>query len=57
MTDNSRKIFKVAVENAAFGFDKLFDYEAKPGQGEALVGCRVLVPFGRGKRPRQGIVF
>lgn len=57
MTDNSRTIFKVAVENAAFGFDKLFDYEAQPEQGENLVGCRVLVPFGRGKKPRQGIVF
>ncbi len=51
-------IARVAVENTAYHFDKLFDYliddrfldTAKPG-------CRVTVPFGNGNRQRLGIIF
>ena len=51
-------VVKVAVDKAAFHFDKLYDYlppEAQTAQN--LVGCRVLVPFGKGNRKRQGIVL
>ncbi|WP_262398011.1 replication restart helicase PriA [Zongyangia hominis] len=51
-------VVKVAVDKAAFHFDKLYDYlPPKPGQSSALVGCRVLVPFGRGNQKRQGVVL
>ncbi len=50
-------IAKVAVENTSYSFDKEFDY----GVPEELLqnaepGRRVLVPFGRGDRRRQGII-
>ncbi|MBQ9901436.1 MAG: primosomal protein N' [Clostridia bacterium] len=49
---------KVAVENTAYHFDKLFDYLI-PAEynGPAFPGCRVMVPFGRGNRKRQGVIF
>ncbi len=49
---------KVAVENTAYDFDKLFDYSV-PVEYEELAapGCRVLVPFGRGNKKRQGVIF
>ncbi len=49
---------KVAVENTAYSFDRLFDY-AVPAEYAALAvpGCRVLIPFGRGSRTRQGVIF
>lgn len=52
------KYAKVAVESAAFSFDKAFDYEI-PSKLEAvcLKGCRVTVPFGYGNRKSLGIVF
>ncbi len=49
---------KVAVENTAYSFDKLFDYLIPDFMAESLkVGCRVLVDFGRSSKKRQGIVF
>lgn len=47
----------VAVDNAAFKFDKLYSYRI-PADLEtyAAVGARVLVPFGRGA-PRMGVVL
>lgn len=49
---------KIAIDKAAFGFDKLFDYEI-PGylNAKAKVGKRVLVPFGAGEKKRQGMIF
>lgn len=49
---------KVAVDQAIYHYDKPYDYllpfdvldKAKPG-------CRVLVPFGRGNRKRQGVIL
>lgn len=58
MIDKNKTICRVAVENAAFGFDKLFDYEAGTEiNAQTVVGCRVLIPFGKSKKQRQGIVF
>ncbi len=49
------KIAAVAVENSAFSFDKPFLYLL--GEEKCCPGCRVLVPFGRGNKCRQGIVL
>nr|WP_316616942.1 primosomal protein N' [uncultured Ruminococcus sp.] len=47
----------VAVENTTFSFDREFDYLVPPRLAdECAVGKRVLIPFGRGNRRRQGIV-
>ncbi len=51
-------IAKVCVENAAYAFDKPFDYLVPPPLAEtAREGCRVLVPFGRGNGKRQGLIL
>ncbi len=48
---------KIAVENTVFSFDKEFSYVIPKTLSEACKpGVRVLVPFGRGNRKRQGIV-
>ena len=51
-------VAKIAVEKTAFTFDKLFSY-AVPEKFLPAVrrGVRVLVPFGRGNRLVQGMVF
>ena len=49
------KVAAVAVENSAFSFDKPFSYLL--GDEECSPGCRVLVPFGRGNKCRQGFVL
>lgn len=48
----------IAVENTTYSFDKPFSY-AVPQQLQSIikVGMRVLVPFGRGNKKRQGIVL
>lgn len=50
-------VVRVAVENTAYSFDKDFDY-AVPDRLEkdCVAGARVLVPFGRGNRRRQGVI-
>ncbi len=51
-------IAKVAVEKTAYHFDKPYDYLVPKQLCEsALVGCRVMVPFGSGNRKRQGIIL
>ncbi|HZJ78589.1 MAG TPA: primosomal protein N' [Clostridia bacterium] len=51
-------IAKVAVENTAYHFDKLFDYIIDDNLKDAAKpGCRVTVPFGRGNKHRLGIIF
>lgn len=51
-------IAKIAVDKAAFGFDKLFDYSVpKELERRAKPGCRVLVSFGAGAQKRQGMIF
>ena len=50
-------IAKIAVENTVFSFDKEFSYIIPKTLSEACKpGVRVLVPFGRGNRKRQGII-
>jgi len=51
-------IAKVAVENTAYHFDKLFDYSIDDSLlGSAKPGCRVTVPFGNGNKQRLGFIF
>ncbi len=48
----------VAVESAAYAFDKAFHY-LLPAElyRQHLEGCRVVVPFGRGNQKRVGLVL
>ena len=52
------QIVKVAVEKAAYHFDRLYDYMLPPDlNGSVQTGCRVLVPFGTANSHRQAVVF
>ncbi len=52
------KTVGVAVSNATFHFDKLYTYAVMPDQQRSVrPGSMVLVPFGRGSRPRMGVVL
>lgn len=56
--DKTIPVAGVAVENVTFGFDKEYSYFVPESLTETLtVGCRVMVPFGRGSVKRQGIVL
>jgi primosomal protein N' (replication factor Y) len=46
----------VAVENAAYAFDKLYTYLIPAELSGAAAGVRVLVPFGGGNRRRTGVI-
>lgn len=50
-------VVRIAVEQAAFSFDKLYSYVWGAELGNPCVGVRVLVPFGGGNRTRQGLVM
>lgn len=51
-------IASVAVENTTYSFDRIFDYAVgEEFAGQIEIGKRVIVPFGRGNRKRQAIVF
>lgn len=51
-------VVNVAVDKAAFHFDRLFSYRVPSGLAQNLAcGCRVLVPFGASNRKRQGMVL
>ena len=55
---NSDLTVKVAVENTTYVFDKLFDYLVPPAFTDFVqVGKRVLIPFGRGNKKKQGIIL
>lgn len=55
---NSDIIAKVAVENTVYSFDKEFSYKVPENlKSSCKAGVRVLVPFGRGNRKRQGIIL
>lgn len=48
----------VVVEKTVYRFDKPFDYSVPSELIDACkVGCRVIVPFGRGNTKRQGVVL
>ena len=52
------KTVGVAVSNATFHFDKLYTYAVMPDQQDTVkLGSMVLVPFGRGRRARMGVVL
>ena len=52
----SLPVARVAVSAAAFAFDRPYSYRLPP-ETAVQAGCRVLVPFGRGNRPVEGVVL
>ena len=48
-------VAKIAVDKAAYHFDKAYDYRIPQGLSSLAPGCRVLVSFGGSRR--QGIVL
>lgn len=51
-------IAKIAIEKSTFAFDKLFDYIIPKNLIEiARIGCRVIIPFGKGNNKMQGMIF
>ena len=52
-----RVVARVAVEQTTFHFDRLYSYVADDWSDDIACGCRVLFPFGKGNRRRQGIVM
>lgn len=51
-------VASVAVENASYHFDRLFGYLVpEPFTEHLAVGCRVMVPFGKGSGLRQAVVI
>lgn len=50
------QIAKIAVEAATYAIDKPYSYLV-PADLDVCVGCRVLVPFGRGNRTSEGVVL
>ena len=50
------QIAKIAVSAATYAIDKPYDY-LLPEELGASVGCRVLVPFGRGNRTCEGVIL
>ncbi len=54
---NKNSVAGVVVEKSAYSFDRVFDYIIPENiQDNIQVGCRVLVPFGRASKKRQGVV-
>lgn len=52
------KTVQVAVSNTNYHFDKLYTYLVMPDQENRVrSGSMVLVPFGKGSKPRMGIVL
>lgn len=49
---------KVVVENTAYSFDIPFSYSVPASmQQDIRPGCRVMIPFGKANRSRQGLVL
>ncbi len=54
----SRRVAKVAVSRAIYAIDRPYDYLIPSGLEDTLTpGTRVLIPFGSGSRPCDGIVL
>lgn len=52
------KLAAVAVDNAAYSFDREYTYMVPEElEGRALPGCRVTVPFGKGSKKRLGVIL
>ena len=56
MTAPARTV-RVAVSAAAYAFDRPYSYLLPESMAYVRPGCRVLVPFGRGNRPVEGVVL
>ncbi|MBR0349799.1 MAG: primosomal protein N' [Clostridia bacterium] len=50
-------IASVAIENSTNSFDMAYDYLVNEKDSALKPGCRVLVPFGKDNKCRQGIVM
>lgn len=56
--NGGRYVAAVAVQAAAWGFDRPFSYILPDGlYRRRLEGCRVVVPFGKGNRKRVGLIL
>lgn len=52
------RIANVVIEQTAYSFDKPYGYLVPDALlDSARVGCRVLVPFGKGNQARQGLIM
>lgn len=51
-----KSVATVAVNNTYFSFDTDYSYAVPDDKQNIEVGCRVVVPFGRGNNDRYGIV-
>ena len=56
MKNDNFLIAGIAVDKTVYHFDKIFSYKV-PENINLLTGQRVLVPFGKGNRLRQGMVL
>ena len=55
--NNKNSVAGVVVEKSAYSFDRVFDYTIPDDMQDSIqIGCRVLVPFGRASKQRQGVV-
>lgn len=54
---SDRRIARVAIDNAALRFDRLYSYLLPDSMSYASVGARVAVPFGNGNKLRVGIIL
>ncbi len=51
-------IASVVLEKTAYSFDKYYDYILPEGLlKQEVIGCRVLVPFGKGNSERVGLIM
>ena len=57
MKNDEFLIAGIAVDNTTYSFDRLFSYKVPKHLSNVKVGQRVLVPFGRGDRFRQGMIL
>lgn len=57
MKNDEFLIAGIAVDNTTYSFDRLFSYKVPNHLSNVKVGQRVLVPFGRGDRFRQGMIL
>ena len=53
----SKLVARVVVDQAVYRIDKPYDYLVPNFCEDLKVGCRVLVPFGKGLGTRQGLVI
>ncbi len=57
MKNDEFLIAGIAVDNTTYSFDRIFSYKVPDHLSNVKVGQRVLVPFGRGDRFRQGMIL